>query len=140
MHVQETPLRLDKLLAETDLPDCGGLVVFSGTVRDHHDGKAVTRLIYTAHLGVAERVISEIEQEVMTKFAVGACRIQHRIGELAIGEPAVLVVVRAAHRDAAFEGSRYGIDEVKRRAPIWKEEFYADGTRAFVEGCSIADG
>lgn len=139
MHIQESPLLLDALLAETDLPDCGGLVVFSGTVRDHHDGKAVTRLIYTAHTPVADRVIGEIEQEVLTKFAVGACRIQHRIGELRIGEPAVLVVVRAAHRDAAFEGSRYGIDEVKRRVPIWKEEFYADGTRAYVQGCALDD-
>jgi molybdopterin synthase catalytic subunit len=138
MHIQEAPLRLDALLAETELPDCGGLVVFSGTVRDHHDGKAVTRLIYTAHVPVADRMIGEIEQEVLTKFAVGACRIQHRIGELRIGEPAVLVVVRAAHRDAAFEGSRYAIDEVKRRVPIWKEEFYGDGTRAFVKGCAIA--
>lgn len=137
MRIQQTPLRLDDLLAETDLPDCGGLVVFSGTVRDHHDGKAVTRLIYTAHALVAERVIAEIEQEVLTKFAVGACRIQHRIGELRIGEAAVLVVVRAAHRDAAFEGSRYGIDEVKRRVPIWKEEFYADGSRAYVQGCAL---
>jgi molybdopterin synthase catalytic subunit len=138
MHLTETPLDLGALLAETDRPDCGGLVVFSGTVRDHHDGKPVTRLIYTAHVPVAARVIREIEQEVLTKFAVGACRIVHRVGELLIGDSAVLVVVRAAHRDAAFDGARYAIDEVKRRAPIWKEEFYGDGTRAYVQGCALA--
>jgi molybdopterin synthase catalytic subunit len=138
MHITDAPLDLDALLAETDRPDCGGLVVFSGTVRDHHGGKAVTRLIYTAHVPVASRVIREIEAEVTTKFDVATCRIAHRIGDIPIGESAVLVVVRAAHRGAAFDAAEYGIDEVKRRVPVWKEEFYADGTRAYVEGCSIA--
>jgi molybdopterin synthase catalytic subunit len=136
-RIQETPLRLDALLAETERPDCGGLVVFSGDVRDHHDGKHVLRLIYTAHVPVADRVIREIEDEAVLECGAAVCRIVHRIGPLAIGEPAVLVVARAAHRAEAFAAARYGIDEVKQRVPIWKEEFYDDGTRAFVSGCSL---
>jgi molybdopterin synthase catalytic subunit len=137
MHILETPLSLDALLAETARPDCGALAVFSGDVRDHHDGRSVEHLIYTAHVPVAERVIREIEQEAVTKHDVAVCRIVHRLGRLAIGDAAVLVVVRAAHRGPAFDAVRYGIDEVKRRVPIWKEEFYADGTRAYVQGCEL---
>ncbi len=136
-RIQESPLRLDALMTETERPDCGGLVVFSGDVRDHHDGKHVLRLVYTAHVPVAERVIREIEEEAAAKCGAAVCRIVHRIGPLAIGEPAVLVVARAAHRAEAFSAARYGIDEVKQRVPIWKEEFYDDGTRAFVSGCSL---
>ena len=137
MHLVEVPLSLDALVAETARPDCGALAVFSGDVRDHHDGRAVTHLVYTAHVPVASRVIADIEQEAVTKHDVAVCRIVHRLGRLEIGDAAVLVVVRAAHRGPAFDAVRYGIDEVKRRVPIWKEEFYADGTRAFVTGTSL---
>ena len=140
MHISEEPLSLDALLAETRRPDCGALAVFSGDVRDHHEGRAVDYLVYTAHVPVAERVIREIEAEAVTKHDVAVCRIVHRLGRLAIGDAAVLVVVRAGHRGPAFDAVRYGIDEVKRRVPIWKEEFYADGTRAYVSGCSLNDG
>ena len=137
MRIQENPLRLDELTAETERPDCGALVVFSGDVRDHHDGKGVTRLVYTAHVPLAERTIAEIEDEVVAAHDVAVCRIVHRIGEVPIGESSVLVVVRAAHRGPAFDACRMGIDELKKRVPIWKEEFYTDGTRAFVAGNSL---
>ena len=140
MHIADTPLSLDALLAETARPDCGALAVFSGDVRDHHDGRGVDYLVYTAHIPVAERVIREIEQEAVTKHDIAVCRIVHRLGRLEIGDAAVLVVVRAAHRGPAFDAVRYGIDEVKRRVPIWKEEFYADGTRAYVQGCELDHG
>jgi molybdopterin synthase catalytic subunit len=137
MHLVEAPLSLDELTAETVRSDCGALAVFSGDVRDHHEGRAVNHLVYTAHVPVASRVIGEIEEEAVTKHDVAVCRIVHRLGRLEIGDAAVLVVVRAAHRGPAFDAVRYGIDEVKRRVPIWKEEFYADGTRAFVTGTSL---
>ncbi len=138
-RIQDTLLSLDALMAETARPDCGGLVVFSGDVRDHHDGRTVEYLVYTAHVPVAERVTREIEEQVLAAHDVAACRIVHRVGRLEIGDTAVLVVVRAAHRAAAFAGARMAIDEVKSRVPIWKEEFYGDGTRAFVSGCSLVD-
>jgi molybdopterin synthase catalytic subunit len=139
MYLVDAPLSLERLMDETARPDCGALAVFSGDVRDHHEGRAVTHLIYTAHVPVASRVIGEIEQEAVTKHDVEVCRIVHRLGRLEIGDAAVLVVVRAAHRGPAFDAVRYGIDEVKRRVPIWKEEFYADGTRAYVSGCSLVE-
>lgn len=137
MHLVDAPLSLDALLAETERDDCGALAVFSGTVRNHHGGKTVTRLVYTAYAPVATRVLREIETEVVAKFDVAVCRIAHRVGDIPIGESAVMVVVRGAHRGPAFDAVRYGIDEVKQRVPVWKEEFYADGTRVYVEGCAL---
>ncbi|HKY91541.1 MAG TPA: molybdenum cofactor biosynthesis protein MoaE, partial [Nevskiaceae bacterium] len=66
------------------------------------------------------------------------CRVQHRVGRLAIGDTAIVAVVRSAHRAEAFAALRHAVDATKHRAPIWKEEFYPDGTSTFVSGCCIA--
>lgn len=129
----QQPLDLARLMAETEHASCGGLAVFAGTVRDHHQGKAVERLIYTAYEPVAEKVIATVEQEAIEKFGVIHCRVIHRLGELGIGETAILAVVRSAHRREAFAACEYAIDQVKHRATVFKEEFYTDGTSAFVE-------
>lgn len=139
-RVQATALSLDRLLADTERPDCGALTVFAGTVRNHHQGRAVTGLEYTAHVPLAEKIIEEIEAETREQFGVPVCRVQHRIGRLDIGETAIIAVVRSGHRAEAFAALRHAVDATKHRAPIWKEEFYPDGTSSFVEGCCIAPG
>lgn len=131
------PLALEPLLQETEDPASGALVVFCGTVRDHNDGRPVESMTYEAHVALAEKVLAEIEGEVLARFGVRRCRIQHRIGHLALGEPSVLIVVRAGHRDAAYAASRYAIDEIKQRAPIWKEEHYADGDSRYLDGVPL---
>lgn len=138
-HVQSEPLDLPALLVETERPDCGAVAVFVGTVRNHHQGRDVLRLLYTAHERIAERMIAEIEAEVAAAFDVPVCRVVHRLGPLEVGEAAILGVVRSPHRVEAFAAVEAVIDAVKHRVPIWKEEHYADGTSAFVEGCSIAE-
>ena len=137
-RMQATALSLDRLLADTERPDCGALVVFAGTVRNHHEGRAVTGLEYTSHLPLAEKIIEEIEAETREQFKVPVCRVQHRVGRLGIGETAIIAVVRSAHRAEAFAALRYAVDSTKHRAPIWKEEFYPDGSSSFVQGCCIA--
>lgn len=137
-HVQSTALSLDLLLADTERPDCGALAVFCGTVRNHHQGRAVTGLEYTSHVPLAETLIAEIERETCAKFDVPVCRVQHRVGRLGIGDTAIIAVVRSGHRAEAFAALRYAVDSTKHRAPIWKEEFYPDGTSEFVQGCCIA--
>lgn len=131
------PLALEPLLQETEDVSSGALVVFYGTVRDHNDGRPVESMTYEAHVALAERVLAEIEEETLTRFGVRRCRIQHRVGHLALGEPSVLIVVRAGHRDAAYAASRYAIDELKQRAPIWKEEHYADGESRYLDGVPL---
>ena len=137
-HIRSTPLSLDAMLADTEREDCGALAIFAGTVRNHHEGKPVTHLVYTAHAALCEKLIAGIEAETRERFGVPICRIQHRIGELAVGQNAILVVVRSPHRAEAFAALRHAVDATKHRAPIWKEEFYADGSSAFVTGCCIA--
>jgi len=136
--VQESPLELEPLLRETADPASGALVVFYGTVRDHNDGRPVRSMAYEAHVSMAEKVLAAIEAEVLEKFDVRRCRIVHRIGHLALGEPSVIIVVRSAHRAAAYAASRYAIDELKQRAPIWKEEHYADGDSRYLDGVPLA--
>lgn len=136
-RIRATALSLDELTARTERPDCGALASFTGIVRDHHEGKSVLRLVYTAHEAIADKLIREIEQETIVRFGVAECLVVHRVGDLAIGDAAIVAVVRSGHRGEAFDAVRYVVDNVKTRVPIWKEEFYADGTSAFVEGCSL---
>ena len=135
--IQEAPLELEPLLQETADPGTGALVVFFGTVRDHNDGRPVRSMTYEAHVSMAEKVLAAIEAEVVERFDVQHCRIVHRVGHLELGEPSVIIVVRAAHRDAAYRASRYAIDELKQRAPIWKEEHYADGDSRYLDGVPL---
>jgi molybdopterin synthase catalytic subunit len=136
-RVCEDPLDMSVLLKETEDVGSGALVVFCGTVRDENEGQKVRAITYEAHIPLAERVLREIEEEVVARFRVRCCRIQHRVGMLHLGEPSVVIVVRAAHRAEAFEGARHAIDQIKERAPIWKEEHYESGESRFLEGVSL---
>lgn len=110
----------------------GGYVSFEGWVRDHHAGKAVDKLIYSAYAEMAEKEGGRIVADAMARFDIEAAACIHRVGELAIGDMAVWVGVSAGHRGAAFEACRYIIDTIKGDVPIWKHEFYADGSREWV--------
>ena len=138
MRLTEAELDLDALIADSCDARSGALVVFGGTVRNHHEGKPVTRLRYSAYAPLGETLIRAIEAETVAKFRVHHCRVVHRTGDLAIGEVAIYAIVRAAHRREAFAAAQYAVDAVKHRVPVWKEEFYADGSSAFVQGCCIA--
>lgn len=136
-RIQSQPLSLDALLAGSERADCGALAIFAGTVRDHHQGRAVVSLSYSAYAKLAERLIREIEQEIAERYGVAVCRVVHRVGALAIGDTAILAIARGAHRAETFAALRALVEAVKQRAPIWKEEFYADGSSAFVAGCAL---
>lgn len=107
---------------------CGAVVTFAGVVRERSDdARAVSGLSYEAHESMAVATFQEIAHEARERF--GACEIavRHRVGDLKIGEIAVVVAVASAHRDRAFDACEYVIDEVKARAPVWKKEHYIDG-------------
>jgi len=106
----------------------GGVVTFCGVVRERaDDGRRVDSLWYEAFEPMAVREFEAIAAEARARFGEVRIAIVHRIGELAIGEISVAVVAASAHRHTAFDACRYAIDELKRRAPIWKRERYADG-------------
>lgn len=111
-------------------PDCGAVVLFSGTVRDHADGRTdVTSLEYEAYDEAVVPVFQSIATEIRQNFSeIGRIAILHRTGALQLGESSVVVAVSSAHRPHAFDGARYAIDALKQRAPIWKKEVWSGGT------------
>jgi molybdopterin synthase catalytic subunit len=110
-------------------PSDGGLVAFLGIVRDHaDDGRPVSGLSYEAFEPMAVREFETIGDEARARFGDVRLAIVHRIGDLAVGEISVAVVAAAVHRAAAFDACEYAIDQLKRRAPIWKKERYVDGS------------
>ncbi len=136
-RIQDTPLSQDSFDPIQDFPECGGIGIFIGTVRNHHEGKAVKALKYTAYAPVSEKMIRQIEQEIQQKFAVAYVRVIHRIGALNIGEKAIIAIAYAAHRREAFAACEEAVERVKHEVPVWKEEFYLDGTSQYVAGCCI---
>ncbi|MGE0555935.1 MAG: molybdenum cofactor biosynthesis protein MoaE [Gemmatimonadales bacterium] len=131
-HLTREPIELSPLMAEVAAPERGGTAAFVGTVRDHHGGRAVLGLEYSAYEPMAEREAATIVEEAGARWPV-AVAMRHRLGKLEIGEVAVAVAAAGGHRDEAFEACRYVIEEVKRRVPIWKLERYRDGTEAWVD-------
>ena len=121
-----SPIQLPGLIAEVSGPGRGGVASFLGTVRDHHEGRAVGGLEYTAYEPMAEETCREILLEAAARWPVRVT-LRHRLGDLALGEVAVAVVAAGGHRDEAFAACRYVIEELKRRVPIWKKETYLDG-------------
>jgi molybdopterin synthase catalytic subunit len=110
-------------------PDCGAVVTFSGTARDHAEGRpGVTRLVYEAYEEQVEPRLRTIAGEARARWPeLGRLVLLHRVGEVAIGESSVVVVASATHRGEAFDAARFCIDALKDTAPIWKRETWAGG-------------
>jgi molybdopterin synthase catalytic subunit len=133
LYLTEQPVDLGSLIAAVQSPERGGIACFLGTVRNHHGGRDVRRLDYSAYAPMAEAECARIVAEAESRWNV-AVRLQHRVGRLEVGDAAVAVVAASAHRDEAFAACRHVIEELKRRAPIWKREYFADGAVEWVGG------
>jgi molybdopterin synthase catalytic subunit len=114
-------------------PQDGAVCVFAGVVRNHNDGRAVLHLEYEAYEEMAVTLMASIEDDVRRRWPVTDVRLVHRLGRLEIGEASVAVAITSAHRAEAFAACRHAIDTLKASVPIWKKEFYADGSR-WVDG------
>jgi molybdopterin synthase catalytic subunit len=125
--VTSDPLSVDDVLDAVRDDAFGGLVVFLGTVRNASRGGRVTHLEYEAYAEMAERTMREIAERLEREHAPARIAMHHRVGDLQIGETAVVVAAGAPHRDAAFAAARQAIDELKSVVPIWKKEHTADG-------------
>lgn len=137
MRIVTSPISIDSVLHETATRQAGAVIVFSGTVRDHNEGRMVKSIAYSAYTPLAEKTLADIERETYEKFDIIKCSIVHRVGQLEIGDTSLLIVVSTEHRAEAFAASRYAIEQVKHRTPIWKHEEYTDGTHSYVKGCSL---
>ena len=106
---------------------CGAVLLFLGTVRNHHRGREVVRLTYSAYRPMAIDRLHAICTELETRHEALRVRIVHRLGDVPIGEPSVVIAVASPHREAAYDVSRIALERLKREVPIWKREHYADG-------------
>ncbi len=122
-------------------PDCGAVVVFSGTVRDHAEGReGVEQLVYEAYEQAATERLAAIAAEARTRWpAIGRLAMIHRMGPLALTESAVVVAVSSPHRHDAFEAARFAIDTLKETVPIWKHETWRDGADWGTDAAPIRD-
>ena len=122
-----TPIETSEIVAQLKAPPDGAVVVFEGIVRNHSAGRSTLYLEYEAYEAMAIAKMREIGAEMREKFAIRRFAMVHRLGRLEIGETSVLIAVSSAHRAAAFDACRFGIDTLKRNVPIWKKEFFRDG-------------
>lgn len=132
-HLTDRPLDAAAVLERVADPARGATVLFLGTVRGVDRGRTVTGIDYSAYEPMAELVLARIEAELAAVHEGLAVAIVHRLGRLAAGEASIAIAASSPRRDAAFEASRRALERVKREAPIWKLECYADGSSAWRE-------
>lgn len=130
-HLSEDPLELVQAMAAVENERCGAVVSFAGVVRNHDGGKAVTALSYSAHPS-AQQVLHQLAERAASKNPEVLIWVAHRVGDLTIGEAALVCVVAAAHRGQAFAVCSELVDAVKAEVPIWKEQHFADGSIEWV--------
>ena len=133
VSITSRPIDVPSILDAVQTPHSGGVNCFIGTVRNHAEGKSVKALEYTAYVPMGEKLMAEIEEEMRKKWHLHAIVLVHRIGLLQVGDVAVVTAVSASHRAEAFDACRYAIDRIKEVVPIWKKEFFEEGT-AWVVG------
>lgn len=131
--ITAAPLDPAPLVTYVQTPADGAVVTFAGVARDNFGGRASAALSYEAYAEMAVAVLNQIVEEARANWPIGRVAVHHRVGELAIGETAVLVVVAAPHRGAAFEAAAFVMDRIKEIAPIWKQEHWADGASEWRE-------
>lgn len=130
--IVDHPIDVTAVIERVSRSANGATVLFLGNVREVNDGRGVTGIEYTAYRSMAERELASIVQQAAVLGDTDDIAVEHRLGELAVGECSVAVAVGHPHRGRAFEAARFVIEELKRRVPIWKREHYVDGTREWV--------
>lgn len=139
-RITRAPIDAAALLAECTAAEDGAALLFVGVVRNHNDGREVGHLSYDAYEEMAARVLETIVAEAEARWEIGRAAVVHRIGRLEIGEASVAIAVAAPHRGEAYEASRYVIEELKKRVPIWKREGYVDGEAEWLGGAVPGGG
>jgi molybdopterin synthase catalytic subunit len=129
--IRETELSLDEVRAAVAGPGAGGIALFAGAVRDTDHDQRVTGLSYSAHPS-AEAELRRVAEMIAEKFNVVGIAAVHRVGDLGVGDLAVVTAVACAHRSEAFDACRELIDVLKASVPIWKHQLFADGTSEWV--------
>ncbi|MFF4868377.1 molybdenum cofactor biosynthesis protein MoaE [Streptomyces sp. NPDC003444] len=134
LAIRETPLSVDEVFRAVGDDASGGTTLFVGTVRNHDGGADVDALGYSCH-PTAEAELRRVAEKVVANHPVRALAAVHRVGDLKVGDIAVVVAVSCPHRAEAFEACRKLIDDLKHEVPIWKHQTFSDGTEEWVGAC-----
>lgn len=128
IQLSATSLSIDAAYTMVQSPECGGICLFVGTIRNHNKGKAVTNLDFESYAPMAAKEMTRIAEKAKTEHNLHTVAVHHRVGELGIGDIAVIIAVSSHHRKAAFTACEQVIDELKEHVPIWKKEYLEDGS------------
>ncbi len=127
LRIVDGPIDVAAVRAAVEDPGFGAVLVFEGVGRNTFGGRPVAALEYEAWPEVAEAALARIAADVAGRWPTARIAVVHRTGRVAIGEPSIVIAVGAPHRDEAYLASRYTIDTLKERLPVWKKEIYGDG-------------
>lgn len=133
-EITHDPLDAARFLGAVSGPSNGAVLLFLGVVRDRADGRPVAGMRYEAYEPMARSELGRIVEEAERRFEVSAVAVAHRLGELALEEASLVIAVSSPHRPAAYEASRWVLEEIKLRLPVWKHEHYTDGSSTWVAG------
>ncbi|MBP3952984.1 molybdenum cofactor biosynthesis protein MoaE [Bacillus suaedae] len=128
-EIKHEPLLVEELVEKVTRRDCGAISTFIGTVRELTHGKKTLKLEYQAYEPMAVKMLIHIGQEVQEKWPQSTIAISHRVGMLQISDIAVIIAVSTPHRKAAYEANEYAMERIKEIVPIWKKEYWEDGTK-----------
>jgi molybdopterin synthase catalytic subunit len=137
VRLQKGRLNVDAAMRAVTRPDCGAVLAYLGTVRSTPHGggrKTVRRLEYEAFEKMAVAKLKEVRRQALARFDIKELVLHHRVGNFEVGEPVVMCVVSAPHRDAALDAVRFAIAEMKQTVPIWKKEVFRGGGQRWVVG------
>ena len=128
IRISSDPIDAASVIESVKSDSVGGIDVFIGTTRNQSRGRPVVKLEYEAYIPMATTCLDDIVREARRRWNLQAASIVHRVGVVAVGEASVVIAVSSAHRDEAFQACRFLIDRLKEVVPIWKREYFADGT------------
>ncbi len=128
VQITTSPINIELVIDSVRTPESGGIDTFIGTTRNHSKGRVVSALEYEAYEPMALQVMERIVEEAQSRWPVQKIAVIHRIGRVEVGQASVVIAVSSVHRKEAFEACRFLIDRLKEDVPIWKREYFTDGS------------
>lgn len=132
IEIVDSPIDTNQVLAQTQSPLSGAIVLFLGTTRQFTGERETAELQYECYQAMALKVLEQLRDQAIAKWNLHRCALIHRIGTVPVGEASVAVAVSSAHRSAAFEAAEWLMDRLKEEVPIWKQERFTNGTTEWI--------
>ena len=132
IEIIHQPIETDKVLASVQSDRAGATVLFVGTTRQFTDDKETLQLDYECYEQMAIKKMQQLRDQALDKWPIIECSMVHRVGRVKLGESSIAVAVSTPHREASFEAARWLVDTLKKQVPIWKREYWADGSQEWV--------